>query len=149
MKSEEEAKRWLRDAEACLNGAQKSVEAEDFRTTVQNGQLAVELSCKAVIASFSEPEWSHDPSDQLIEIMRVHREEIEKCFGKESIEKLKRVAEDVKEAAPWHGWSVYGRKRGRGWVSAVDLCGREKATRMLELAERSFKAAKEFIEKWF
>lgn len=83
MRSEEEAKKLLRDAEACFVGAQKSLTMEDFRTAVQNAQLAVELPCKAVIACFAEPEWPHDPSAQFLDVLRIHSQGV-KAIGEGS-----------------------------------------------------------------
>jgi HEPN domain-containing protein len=150
MTNAEELSRWLKDAQACLNSARRDREAKDFRATVQNSQLVVELSAKGVIACFGEPEWSHDPSRQLLNIVDANRKGIEKLLDSEMINELKRLAQDTKDTAPWHGRAVYGRKTRDGrWVSAVDVCTEDKALWALELAERSFKTVSEFIEKWF
>ncbi len=125
------------------------MKVDDFRTVVQNGQLAVELSCKAVIACFGEPEWIHDPSDQLLEILSLHKSEIEMSIGEDKLEGLDQMAKDIRKVAPWHGWSVYGRKKGKGWVAAVDLCTQDKAVWILDLAQRNFGIAEKFVEFWF
>ena len=40
-------------------------------------------------------------------------------------------------AAPWHGWSTYGKPRedGTGWAAAVDLCTREIAEDLMKRAK--------------
>lgn len=149
MRSESESQRWLKDANACLNGAQKSMKVNDFRTVVQNGQLAVELSCKAIIACFGEPAWTHDPSDQLLEITNFHQNEIKRYLGSGILEDLNQMAGNVTKVAPWHGWSVYGRKSKKGWIAAVDLCTPDKAAWVLQLAEKCFHLAEEFVRLWF
>lgn len=69
MNSTAEAARWLRDAEACLASAERALTAQDYRVAVQNAQLCVEHSTKAVIAHFAEPLWRHDPSPQLLRLL--------------------------------------------------------------------------------
>jgi len=150
MRNAEEVLRWLKDAQACLSSARRDKEAEDFRATVRNSQLVVKLSAKGVIACFGEPEWSHDPSRQLLNIIDANRNPIEKLFGSGMIDELKRLAQDAKDIAPWHGRAVYGRKGRDGhWLPAIEVCTKDKALWAMELAERSFKTAKEFTEKWF
>lgn len=150
MKNAEEIKRWLRDARACLEGAEKSMEVHDLRTVAQNSQLTVELSTKAVIACFGEPDWTHDPSNQLLNLVEINQQEIKRVFGGEVVDELKILAEDTREIAPLHGQTVYGKRIENGqWIAAVDLCDKDMAAWALELAQRSFKTASTFIDKWF
>lgn len=138
MKNVIEVNRWLRDAEACLHSAQRALEVQDYRVAVQNAQLCVELSAKAVIAQFAEPLWRHDPSPQLRRLLDVHRETMAKRFGEEMLASLQQLAEDVQEAAPWHGWSTYGRElEDKGWVAAIDLATEAIANDLLQRAQRS------------
>ncbi|MFQ6092782.1 MAG: HEPN domain-containing protein [bacterium] len=149
MRNADEPRRWLKDARACLETARRDFKAKDFRATVQNGQLAVELSAKALIACFSEPEWVHDPSGQLLSVAEIYKSKIEKVFGVGIVEELKLLAKGVKEISPWHGFSIYGRRTREGWVSAVDICTAEKADWALQSAERSFRTASNFVDRWF
>ena len=83
MRSITEANRWLRDAEACLASAQWALDAQDYRVAVQNAQLCVEYSAKAVIAQLAEPLWRHDPSPQLRRLLETHEEVIiQRCGGR-------------------------------------------------------------------
>jgi HEPN domain-containing protein len=127
VKSITEAKRWLRDAEACLTSAQWALAAQDYRVAVQNAQLCVEHSAKAVIAQLAELLWRHDPSPQLRRLVEVHEEVITQRCGEDMPAALRQLAQDVEQAAPWHGWSTYGREGEQGWLAAVDLCSREIA----------------------
>ena len=142
MKNVTEAGRWLRDAEACLRSAQRALEIQDYRVAVQNAQLCVELSAKAVIAQFAEPLWRHDPSPQLRHLLDGHGEVVVRRGGEEMLASLRQLAEDAQEAAPWHGWSTYGRElEDKGWVAAVDLASEAVASDLLQRAQRSLQTA--------
>lgn len=143
MKNTLEAQRWLRDAQACLNTAQTTFPIGDYRAAVQNAQLCIELCAKAVIACFAEPAWRHDPSEQLIKLIEQHEDE----FGKGLADKLLTLVGYAREAAPWHGWSVYGRLEPEGWMPAVDLCAEKTARDLLEKATQAFQTAGEFCSK--
>jgi HEPN domain-containing protein len=143
VKNTLEAERWLKDAEACLSTAQTVFSLGDYRAAVQNAQLCLELSAKAVIACFAEPVWRHDPSKQLIKLIEEHKGKL----GEELSERLRVLANDVHQAAPWHGWSVYGRLEPGGWMPAVDLCTEETARDLLEKAIQAFQTASEFGSK--
>lgn len=143
MKNTLEAQRWLRDAQACLNTAQTVFPLGDYRAAVQNAQLCIELSAKAVIACFAEPAWRHDPSEQLLKLIKEYEDE----FGEGLADRLRTLAEYAREAAPWHGWSVYGRLEPEGWISAVDLCTEETARDLLGKAVLAFRTASEFCSK--
>jgi HEPN domain-containing protein len=143
VKNTLETQRWLRDAEACLSTAQTVFFLSDYRAAVQNAQLCIELSAKAVIACFAEPVWRHDPSKQLLKLIEEHGGEIEERLS----ERLHVLAADVQEAAPWHGWSVYGHLKPEGWMPAVDICTEETARDLLEKAIQAFQTASEFCPK--
>nr|HID13241.1 HEPN domain-containing protein [Anaerolineae bacterium] len=148
MMTDAEASRWLKDARACLNSARWAYQAPDYRATVQNAQLAVELAAKAVIAYFEEPLWEHDPSPQLRRILDKLDEVIGPGLEADTVEALYLLAGDAKEVAPWHGRSTYGQADEAGvWVPAVDLCTRRIAESLLERAERALPAAEVFLEQ--
>jgi HEPN domain-containing protein len=145
VKNVTEAGRWLRDAEACLRSAEQARDIQDYRVAVQNAQLCVELSAKAVIAQFAEPLWRHDPSPQLRRLLDVHGEMIVRRCGEGMLASLRQLAEDAQEAAPWHGWSTYGREiEDEGWVAAVDLSTEAVASDLLQRAQRSVLTARSF-----
>lgn len=146
MKNVTEASRWLRDAEACLHSAQRALDVQDYRVVVQNAQLCIELSAKAVIAQFAEPLWRHDPSPQLRRLLDARGEAIVRRCGEEMLASLGQLVEDAQEAAPWHGWSTYGRElEDKGWVAAVDLSTETIASDLLQRAQRSLETAQSWV----
>jgi len=119
-----------------------------FRT-VQNAQLCVEHSTKAVIAQLAELLWRHDPSPQLRRLLATHEGLIIQRCGEEMLAALRQVAHDAEKAAPWHGWSTYGREsEDRGWLAAVDLCTQEIAEDLLQRAQRALPVAKNLTAQW-
>lgn len=112
-------------------------------------KLVWSFSVKAIIACFDEPVWRHDPGEQLLEIAREREDELGNRFGKEILRIVEEIASDVDESAPWHGWSVYGRKDVGGWVGAVDLCKEEIANDLLKKAEKGFTTAQKFISAFY
>ncbi len=88
MLNSKEAKRWLKDAEAALTSAKKNVSLKEFRVVVQNSQMAIEGSAKAVISCFAHPDWSHDPRDQLMEIIELQQEPISRKMGRDILARL-------------------------------------------------------------
>lgn len=148
MESREESKRWMKDARAHFQRARRCFQEKDWQGAIQNNQLAIELSTKAVIAYFEEPDWIHSPDRQLIKIVEEHEEEIRERFDQQMVDALIVVAQDVRIVAPWHGWSVYGKARAdsTGWTPAVDLCTQAIAEDLVERAERTFKTVEKFIQ---
>lgn len=146
MENYSESVRWMRDGSDCFFRAQRCFKEKDWRGAIQNGQLAIELSVKAMIALFEEPEWTHSPDEQFKTIIESKQKELEGKFGSQFIGLLLRVVEDVAIAAPWHGWSVSGREKedGTDWISAVDLCTKEVAEDLIQRAERTFSTAEKF-----
>ena len=150
MKNTTETGRWLRDAEACFRSAQRALDIQDYRVVVQNAQLCVELSAKAVIAQFAEPLWRHDPSPQLRRLLDTHREAIVRRCGEEMLASLRQLAEDTQEVAPWHGWSTYGRElEDKGWIAAVDLATEAVASDLIQRAQRSLLTAQSLASLLF
>lgn len=148
MRSTTEAERWLRDAEASLASAERACQAKDYRVAVQNAQLCVEQSAKAVIAHMAEPLWRHDPSPQLYRLVKTNEAAIIGRCGEEMPAALLQLADDAEQAAPWHGWSTYGREGGQGWLPAVDLCTQADAEDLLERARRAYPLARRFTDQW-
>lgn len=148
MENYSESERWMRDARDCFIRAQRCFNEKDWRGTVQNAQLAIELSAKAMIALFEEPNWTHSPDEQLKGIIESRRKALGSMFSSSFLDGLLYVAEDIEVAAPWHGWSVYGRERdnGTGWIPAVDLCTREAAEDLLSRAKRTVSTTERFLE---
>ncbi|OGO40529.1 MAG: hypothetical protein A2Z04_05380 [Chloroflexi bacterium RBG_16_57_9] len=144
-----EASRWLRDAEACLVSARRALAAQDFRVVVQNAQLCIEHSAKAIIAELAEPVWRHDPSPQLRRLLVANEEAIVQRCSADMPASLRQLAQDAEKAAPWHGWSTYGREtENQGWLAAVDLCNKDIAEDLLHRAQKAWPVAQSFIALW-
>lgn len=58
MENYSEAERWMKDAKDSLARARRCFKVRDWRGTIQNSQLAIELSVKGVIALF-EDSWNY------------------------------------------------------------------------------------------
>ena len=87
------AKNYLRDAEeAFLRG--------DYRNTVASSQLAAENAAKAIIAVYRIPSWSHDPSNELRELLSNMPMNI-----RSFVEELAEITESL---ASEHGRATYG-----------------------------------------
>jgi HEPN domain-containing protein len=87
------AKNYLRDAEeAFLRG--------DYRSTVASSQLAAENAAKAIIAVYRIPSWSHDPSNELRELLSNMPMNI-----RSFVEELAEITESL---APEYGRATYG-----------------------------------------
>ncbi len=146
MRNLTEVSRWHRDAQACLTSAQQALALEDYRVAVQNAQLCIELSAKAVIAYFAEPLWPHDPSPQLRSILAAQAEAMAERGGQNLLQALRQLAADAEEVAPWHDWSTYGKESEDGtWIAAVDLCTREVAEDPLARARKAFQVLSDFL----
>ncbi len=142
MVNSEESKRWLNQAENCLISAQKTYDINEFRLSVQQGQSCIELSCKAIIAQFEEPKWTHAPGSQLYSII----EDFKNSEDLSVLESLRKLAAHANEVENWHAWSVYGKEDENGkWVSASDLCTTEIARKLLEMAKISFEIASTYL----
>lgn len=145
MRNLTEVSRRHRDAQACLTSAQQALALEDYRVAIQNAQLCIELSAKAVIAYFAEPLWRHDPSLQLRSILAAQADAMAERGGQNLLQALRQLAADAEEVAPWHGWSTYGKESEDGtWIAAVDLCTREVAEDLFARAKRALQALNDF-----
>ena len=140
---------WLREAEGALDRARRLLTDRDWVGVCQQAQLCVEYSAKAVIACFEAHQWTHDPSDQLLRVVQANSDAILSRFGEGMVQRLQGLASDAHEAAPWHGWSTYGRMESdEHQTFPTDLCTQEDAERLLELSERSFLTASQFVLNW-
>src|SRR3990167_2740628 len=149
MTNKEEIERWLLDAEDTLKTAEADHKGGLIRATVQNAQLCIEFSAKAIISCFETPEWEHDPGKQLKRINEKNREIIAKKIGPDIIKQIDLLAQKSSDVALWHGWSTYGRRECDGsWLPAAKVCTKDTAETMLPIAELSFKTANDFYNGW-
>jgi len=80
----------------------------DFADTMAEARLSVENSAKAVISCLQIPNWSHDPSEELLNILVDNKAKIAQLLGQEFVENLRGLAEEAHVMAPEHGRSTYG-----------------------------------------
>jgi HEPN domain-containing protein len=150
MTNREEMTRWLLDAEDALKTTKANYKEGLIRTTVQNAQLCIEFSAKAIISCFEAPEWEHDPGKQLKRVLRKNEEIIGKKIGPDMIKRIDLLAQKASEVAVWHGWSTYGRREPNGsWLPGAKVCTKEIAEESMPPAELSFKTATDFCNEWF
>lgn len=115
-------------ARSYLEKARKFFSTGDFKECVEASQLSAENAGKAVISLRRIPSWSHDPSNELLEILDELRGE-NKEAGRE-------LAELVHSLAPEHGLTAYG-KPTEG-LTPWDLYDETKARECLSKAEKAF-----------
>jgi HEPN domain-containing protein len=142
MNNKEELLRWLKDAKASLEAAYRNYQVKDFRVTIQQAQLCIEFSAKGIIAYFEEPQWTHNPAVQLLELLKSYP----KIFS-HTENLVEGLADHAEYAAPWHGLSTCGRETEHGWVPAVDICDKDTAEELLKRAEEAFDMAKDIKER--
>ncbi len=148
MENRYNARQWLREAEGALDRARRLAADQDWVGCCQQAQLCVEYSAKAVIACFEAQEWTHDPSQQLLRVIQANGDDILSRFGEGMVQRLQVLASDAREASPWHGWSTYGRTEEGLTTFPTDLCTQRDAERLLDLSERSFPTASQFVLNW-
>jgi len=68
-------------ARGYLGGARKAFAMRDFADTMTEAQLSVENSAKAVISCLQIPSWSHDPSEELLNILVDNKAKIAQLLG--------------------------------------------------------------------
>ncbi|MEM3651016.1 MAG: HEPN domain-containing protein [Candidatus Jordarchaeaceae archaeon] len=83
-----------------LEEAKDAFRRRDYRGAVASSQLSTENSAEGVIALFSIPSWSHDPSHELLEVLHMLPENMRKL--------AEELAKIVRQLAPEHGRTTYG-----------------------------------------
>jgi HEPN domain-containing protein len=135
MKNKTEALNQLKETLAFLDIAEKNRKAGIYVAAIHYSQLAIEKAAKSVIALKAEPKWTHDPGDQL-----------KRLFPEEKI--LQDLGDLASEAAPWHGWSTYGRYEGGQWCPPSEICNNEKAEKLLGKAKNAITLAQQYLQAW-
>jgi HEPN domain-containing protein len=123
----DEVKYRYRLAVNCLREADEAFSRGDWRGTVANAKLSAENAAKAVIAAYRVPSWSHDPSDEL-------RELIDRMPG-DLVDLIIELANIAKTLAPEHGRSTYG-EPSRG-LTPWDIYNKGDAEKALGMANRA------------
>lgn len=120
-----------------LEKAEKFLRTGDYKESAEASQLSAENAAKAVIALRRLPSWSHDPSEELLEVAEELPEE-EKALARE-------LAEIAHELAPEHGVATYGRP-AEG-LTPWDVYDEERSSGLLKKARRAVELAKQIVEK--
>ncbi|MEM3516614.1 MAG: HEPN domain-containing protein [Candidatus Bathyarchaeia archaeon] len=118
-----------------LERAKKLLPLRDWVGVVASSQLAIENFAKAVIAIFEVPTWSHDPSNQLNDLINRLSNDI--------TDNARKLANLAKEFAPEHGRSTYGEPTAG--LLPSDIYMENHALNALEKA----KEAEEIVKKIF
>lgn len=147
LNPKEEALYRLELARGHLERARKALALGDFADTMGEAQLSVENSAKAVISCFQIPSWSHDPSEELLDVIKSNRLRIIELLGEEFLRRLKGLAEKVHVIAPEHGRSTYGDVERR--IPPWRIYSQEDARKGLDYAEDSYKIAESFVKAWY
>jgi len=120
-----------------LKRAEKFLRTGDYRESVEASQLSVENAAKAVIALRRIPSWSHDPSDELMEV------------AEELPMELRGLAEELAllahELAPEHGLATYGRLTEG--LTPWDLYDEARACEALRKARRAHELMKQILRR--
>jgi HEPN domain-containing protein len=151
MNNDNDFRGWLADAEAHLSRAEMNLEHQanpDARPViVQYAQLAQECAAKVIVSYYYEPEWTHDPSKDLQNVIRTYGKKLEKRLGKTLLRELRQLAPAVKQYAPWHVWSTYGRhERGGPHLSPSEICTAEIVAELMPRARHAVALARHFAQ---
>jgi HEPN domain-containing protein len=110
-----------------LSRAEKFFFTEDYKESVEASQLSIENAAKAIVALKRLPSWSHDPSEELLEVAEELSE------GKRV--HAKELAEIAHALAPEHGVTTYGRPTEG--LTPWEIYDKQKAHYALEKAKRA------------
>ncbi|MGC9021063.1 MAG: HEPN domain-containing protein [Candidatus Methanodesulfokora sp.] len=120
-----------------LERAEKFFNTGDYKESVEASQLSVENAAKAVISLRRLPSWSHDPSDELLEVAK-ELPNSERALAEE-------LASIAHALAPEHGISTYG-KPEKG-LTPWEIYDEEKARDALEKARRARSIMESIIKR--
>jgi HEPN domain-containing protein len=139
LDSQQETRELLEEAREDLDRATRYSGLKDWVGTVHYGQLTIEKAVKAVVSCFEAYEWTHDPSEQIQNL-------VGKGLLKEDFLEIAAYAHD---AAPWHGGSTYGRRIDGVRRRPSELCTEEVAVQLLDNARKTLSKARAFAEEFF
>jgi len=143
----EEALYRLELARGYLERAKKALASCDFADTIGEAQLSMENSAKAVISCFQIPSWSHDPSEELLDVIKSNKLRIIELLGEEFLRRLRELADKVHFIAPEHGRSTYGDAERR--IPPWRIYSEEDARKGLDHAEEAYKISDNFVKAWY
>lgn len=119
-----------------LERARRFLSTGDYKESVEASQLSAENAAKAVIALYRIPSWSHDPSDELLEVAQE--------LPKELKGRAEELAELAHQLAPEHGLTSYGRPEEG--LTPWEIYDEEGASSALEKAERTHRLLREILK---
>jgi len=122
-------------AKRYLEEAGNAYRRRDYRLVVSSSQLSVENAAKAVIAVFRTPSWSHDPSNELLELLNQLPEHIRNY--------TRELASIARTLAPEHGRVTYG-EPSRG-LTPWEIYGEKEAIKSLEMATRALRLMEKIL----
>ena len=125
-------------AEGFLNEATQDIDLQRFRSCVDNSQLSIENSLKAVLAYFGPVPWTHSPSANLTELISTQE------FGNETknlMEKLRNLS--LSYGLREHFLTDYGDAEQR--LSPWEIFSLEEAKSALETAKKCFTLLNEIL----
>lgn len=122
-------------AEKYLEEAREAYGRRDYRLTVASSQLCAENAAKAVISVYRTPSWSHDPSNELLEVAQQLPQHLR--------EYTEELAEIARTLASEHGRTTYGEPL-RG-LTPWNLYGEREAAESLRMAERTWELMKKIL----
>ena len=139
MKAREEVSYRLALADGFLAEAEQDITLERWRSCVDNAQLAVENTGKAVLGLFGVPPKTHDPAREIAAILR------KKNLSEAVQDILRRLLPDLLTlGSTEHFLTDYGDEAT--YTLPWDLFTKDSANEALESARRSVDAAKEAVK---
>ena len=140
MNSNDDVSYRMKLAEGFLNEAIQDHDLKRFRSCVNNSQLSIENSVKAVLAYFGPVPWSHSLSANLSEL--IGRQEFDDEI-KILIEKLRDLS--LSYGLREHFLTDYGDEEQK--LSPWEIFSNEEARLALETAKQCFKFLNEILDK--
>jgi predicted nucleotidyltransferase/HEPN domain-containing protein len=120
---------------------------KQYVIVVHYAQLALECAAKVVIGYYHEPRWTHDPSDELSNVISTHGKKLERRLNKTTMRALRQLALDARAYAQWHIWATYGSHDADGAYHSLDeLCTPEVAADLMPRARRAVALASRFVQ---
>jgi HEPN domain-containing protein len=138
---------WLEGAEKHLQLAEANLSIKQYVAVVRYAQLSLECAAKTIIGYYHEPRWTHDPSDELLNLISVQGKKLERCLKKTTIRALRQLALDARAYAWWHIWATYGSHDADGaYHSPDELCTADVAADLMPRARHAVALARRFVQ---
>jgi HEPN domain-containing protein len=134
----EDAEYRKRLAAGFLDEARHNFEHQLWRSCVDNAQIAIENSCKMIIAALEPVEKYHNPARQLKRLLKKDR--LSKAFSLQA-EQVAAIAERF--GAEEHFMTDYGDETTH--TDPWSLFDEDDAREALDMAQKCFKSANEIL----